>query len=91
MQLKYSLLGGGPRFENIKFILCARNKQRFANNYMMTVQIMHFSTSPDDNADTNDTSEFMLLITDMKGTAICVLLYEGMLITADRHELPQNT
>ena len=46
-------------------MLHARNKQRFGNNYMMIAQTMYFSTSLDDDADRNGTSELMLLITDM--------------------------
>jgi hypothetical protein len=46
-------------------MLHARNKQRFGNNYVLTVQATYFSTSLDDNADTNGTSELMLLVTDM--------------------------
>ena len=67
----------------------------------MTVQTMYFSTSLDDKADTNDTSELMLLVTDrnnfyfmtddMKGKATCVVMYERMSVTADRHKVPQNT
>ena len=69
-------------------MLHARNKQRFGNNYIMTVQTMYFSTSVDDITDTNGTSELMLLTTDMsnfyfmtedmRGTATCVVRYERM-------------
>jgi hypothetical protein len=68
---------------------------------MMTAQTMYFSTSLDDNTDTNGTSELMLLITDtnnfyfmtgdMKGTATCVVRYERMSKTAEKHKVPQNT
>jgi hypothetical protein len=53
-------------------MLRARSKQRFGNNYMMTVQTTYFSTSLDDNADTNGTTKLMLLITQTskKGKAI---------------------
>jgi hypothetical protein len=81
-------------------MLHARNKQRFVNNYMITIQTMYFSISLDDNADTNGTAELMLLITDrnnfyfmtedMKGKATCVVRYERMSVTADRHKVPQN-
>jgi hypothetical protein len=82
-------------------MLHARNKQRFGNNYMMTVQTMYFSSSLDDNADTNGTSKLVLLITDMdnfyfmtdgmKGRATCVFRYERKSVTADIHKVPQNT
>jgi hypothetical protein len=72
-------------------MLHARNKQRFGNNYMMTVQTMYFSTSLDDNEHTNGTMKLMLLITDMndfyfmtedmKRTETCVVRYERMSIT----------
>jgi hypothetical protein len=64
-------------------MLHARKKQIFVNNYMITQKPMYFSTSLDDNTDTNGTSELMLLITDrnnfyfmtedMKGKATCVV------------------
>lgn len=82
-------------------MLHARNKQRSGNNYMMTVHTTYFSTSLGNDADTNGTWELMLLIAgmnnsyvmteDMKGTATCVVRYERMSITADRHKVPQNT
>ena len=68
---------------------------------MMTVQTTHFSTSVDDNADTNGTLELMLLKTDMnnfyfmtedmKGTAACMVRYERMSLSADRQKVTQNT
>jgi len=67
---------------------------------MMTVQTTYFSTSLDDNADTNGTSELMILITDMsnfnfmtedmKGTTTRVVRYERMSIIADTDKLSQN-
>jgi len=66
---------------------------------MMTVQTMYFSSSLDDDIDSNGTSEllitdmniFYVMTEDMKGTATCVVRLERMSITADRHKVPQNT